>query len=119
MAQTYAKYQYFDDAGKKHPIRMSVADAAAQTTTATQGSYDSPISAITSLNRKKLGLRPRHLLLSRTVTGGTGGGAVTKTLYDRISILLKADFDAFVVGATITINGVTWTITGKEGERQA
>jgi|SRR5579883_2198675 len=116
---TFAKYAYEAEDGLIHPLRMSSADAAAQTTAAATTGFTSNISAKRSLSGRQIGLKPRYLRLTKTQTAGTGAGQVTKILYDTIPVLKKADFTAFTIGSTITINGVVWTILNKVNEREA
>lgn len=117
MAKQYPDVLYTDDQGKTHRIRVTQQTVAAQTTAPPSGvSPTAQGSARVSSTRREIGLNARFVTAYITVTGGTGATAVTKKLFTRVPILLKADFDALIPGGTVVLNGVDYTISSKTGE---
>lgn len=117
MARTFPDVLYTDDQGKTHTIRVDSVTVAAQPTAPPSGvSPTAQGSARVSSTRRMIGLNARFVTAYITVTGGTGATAVSKKLFTRVPILLKADFDALVKGGTIVLNGVDYTISSKTGE---
>lgn len=110
--------KYESDSGSIHKLRMSTAKAAVANNTEPSGSIDSSIRVKVSKSNREYGIRPRGARLYRTVTGGTGDDAVTKTLYAFLPILTAAVYDgnSFAEEATVTYNGSTWKVLSKVAE---
>jgi len=107
------------DADQIHPIRVqpeTIAAAIAGTTNAAPaGAVTNPISAVISLNRGSLGLRPRYVVLQAPLTGQPDGyapGGIT-----RIPALQEAFWTAAIKGVTCTYLGVAFTVISREPER--
>lgn len=113
MAATdYKNYTYFRDNDTTHPVRLDVASGAAQPTTANLDEFESDISALVSANRNLLGLHARFVNLTRNVATGNNAG----NKYTKLVILTPSDFAGLSKGATVTISGTAWKITGKSPE---
>ena len=104
---------YESDSGEIHPIRLTPAYAAVAGTPPT-GPATSDINAKVTKANTEFGIRPRRVRLSRTV----GTAPDTFRRYATLAVLTLTDFNsaAFAKGATITIDGIAYTIIGKEGE---
>jgi hypothetical protein len=121
MANVYNNYLYVSDfGGDSYSIRLNVNSGLAQPTQpAVQTTTTTPTrreSARVSGSSRRLGVRARYVNLTRSVTGGTGAGAVTRKYTTKLAILLAADFNTLVKGSTVTINGVAWQVSSKSGE---
>lgn len=94
--------KYESDAGDIHPIRISSGyEAAAGAEPSGEINNDIKVK-VTKTNREH-GLRPRLVVVSRTV--GTGDNTFKR--YARIPMLTEAAYDAFAV--PISINGLSYT----------
>lgn len=111
--QKGGKYQADDDT--IHPIRLSTVDYAAAGTPPS-GAISSSISAEVSSSRRTLGLHPRYVLLSRT----RGTAPDTFSVYKRLVVLTSTAFNstAFAKNATVTVDGVSWTVSDRTPEKQ-
>jgi hypothetical protein len=65
-----------------------------------------------SKTSRQVGFHPRYVTLAREVTGGT----VTRTYYDKLVVLLKADVATLLTNGEVVLNGITWKVTGDKGE---
>lgn len=113
-----AASKYEADNGAIHRISLSAKKLAVASNTVPDGAVSSPVKVKISKGNREYGLRPRGVNLYRSVTGGTGGSAVTKILYAFLPILSKTVYDGatFAAETTHTYNGATWTVLGKRGE---
>lgn len=106
-----AKYE--DDAGEVHPLRISEAFYTAAGSPP-GGDITSNIKAKISKSDREFGLGCRGARLGRVV--GTAPESFIK--YSFIPILTAAQYNTgdFVVGGTVAIDGVTWTIVSLKPE---
>jgi hypothetical protein len=107
-AYNYANYNYTDDAGKKHPMRLSSITAAAQPTAAVKSSAAAPDlrdSVRRGPTAKKRGIHARGIRLVRTA----GTAPDIKAYYDTLPILLPADLATALALTSITIGANAWT----------
>lgn len=118
-----SRYQASYSTTAIHPIRVqpeteSAALTAETTTTnaAPTGAITNPISAVSSLGERQLGLKPRQATLELTGTPPTGyaAGSVTK-----IPILNTAFFTELTAGTSINYLGTTWEVVSTSPERAA
>lgn len=113
MAADFEIYAYTANSGSTHPIRMSTASAAAQTTAAVPDApVTSNISARVGASSRVRGLRPRGVRLKRS----TGTGVNKKAFYTFLPILVAADWTALNFGSAVTVNGVAYTVSRKVPE---
>jgi hypothetical protein len=92
-------------------IRMSLVDLASGIQITTPLTFNPTLASITyPFNDKKVGIRPRHLIIKLD----SGTAPLIQTRRKRIVILTQADFDAFVVSTTFQLSyqGVLWAIEG-------
>ncbi len=107
MPQTYGKYHYTSDGGQVFAIRLDNHTVAAQPTAPVTGG--SPLGSVSCWrNKRKEGIIARHAVLSRTISAGSGDGAVFKVLYRKFPLCSKTDLDG--LGNAITINSVVWNV---------
>ena len=121
MVQAFDNYLYnADTSGDTYKIRLNVNTAAAQTTTAVKTSTTPPTrkgSARVSGSSRRDGIRARFVSMYQVKSAGTGAGTVTKKYYTRFPVLVKSDWDAYVNGSTITVNGVAFSVSTKTAEK--
>lgn len=102
--------KYEADSGDIHPIRIS-SGYEAFVGAEPSGDIDNNIKAKVTKTNREFGLRPRLVVVSRTV----GTGANTFKRYARIPMLTQQAYDDFAV--PVTINGNQFdTLVGKEPE---
>jgi hypothetical protein len=113
-----ARTKYEADAGTIHTVNMSAKKIAVTGNTAPEASVNSDIIAKVSKSNRSYGLRPRGVVLTQTVTGGSGAAAVSRTKTAFLPILTKTIFDGatFAKESSVTYNGGTWTVLSKRGE---
>jgi hypothetical protein len=108
----------YDDA-QIHPIRVQPETIAASVggtaNTAPAGPATSPISAVISLGKRQLGLRPRTITIAAPATGQPDGyqpGGITT-----IPALNQAIWDAALRGTAVTYLGVaTFQVVSRDRE---
>lgn len=110
-ARVSTKYESND--GEIHSIGLS-ADRAAVAGTAPTGAINNSIKAKISKTNGEYGLRPRGVVLTRTV--GTAPDTFKK--YAFLPVLTAAEYNsaAFAIGVEITIGLIVWTIVSKVPE---
>lgn len=108
-----ARSKYESDSGLIHPINLSAARLAVAGTPPT-GAVDTQVQAKVSKSNREFGIRPRRVLLSRTV-GTAPNQFVRRT---SLPVLTPTAFASatFAIGADITIGGTEWEIYAKQGE---
>lgn len=115
-----SKYQAsYGDGTKVHPIRIQPElldiDFAVLSNIEPDGAINNPISAIASLGKNALGLRPRYVTVKRNPLGsGVPGYADESTI--RLTILKPDVWDSVTVGEDITYLGGTYTVISKSQE---
>lgn len=111
MAFTNSKYE--SDDGVIHPIRMD-SDRIAAAGTAPTGAITSNAYAKISKTNREFGIRPRGVRLVRTL----GTAPLTFKRYTFLPVLTATawDGDGFDPGATVTVDGVAWTVAGRVPE---
>lgn len=111
MAFTTTKYE--SDDGIIHPIRID-SERVAAAGTAPTGAISSNAYAKISKTNREFGIRPRGVRLVRTL----GTAPLTFKRYSFIPVLTSTAFDtdAYDPGATLTVDGVQWTIAGRVQE---
>lgn len=112
MAADFETYSYVADAGAVHPIRTSTETALAQPTAIVGIPKTSSISARVGGSSRVRGLRARGFRLKRT----TGVGVAKKSFYTFLPIFAAADYNAGVIDADITVDGIVWKISRKVAE---
>lgn len=105
------RYKYGSNSGGVYRIRMDEAKKAIT-------GNDEPTGAVTDPNvevivsnkgrKRKAGIAPRGAIFFRTITGGTGAGAVSKNVYVFIPALTTASLTAISGGTDITYKGQTY-----------
>lgn len=107
---------YESDQGAFHSILLEPNTLAAAGTPPTPGTgvTVSNIKAKITKGNREFGIRPRGVLLSRTI--GTAPDTFKK--YKFLPVLTASDFNApgFAIGGSITIDGVVWVIIAKRPE---
>jgi len=113
-----ARSKYESDSGAIHSINLSAKKLAVASNTVPTGAVDSDIIAKVSKSNREFGLRPRGVVMTKVVTGGTGGNAVSATKSTFLPILSKTVFDGatFAKETTHTYDGSTWTVLSKRAE---
>lgn len=101
---------YESDLGFVCQVRMSAGEFAA--VTASSSTVDAAFHCLNSGSRRKFGIHPRGLVLSRVV--GTAPNQFNKTSF--ISTPTAAAWEAVNVGSTVTISTVEWKVSGKRPE---
>lgn len=101
---------YESDLGIVCLIRVSDAELAATTPSASP--VDAPFHCLNSGSRRKFGIHPRGLVLSRIV--GTAPNTFTKQSF--LAAPTLAAYSAASVGSTLSIGANAWTISGKRPE---
>ena len=109
----FKDYVYESDNGaESYKIRIDIdqqvlAGAVAGTTTA-------GFHVLTNKSRRSYGLHARRIICKRVV----GTEPNEKTFFTRLPICTAAQFAAPATadGATVTINGVTYVVSGREAE---
>jgi len=109
--KTNTKYEA--DAGTIHRIKVDSTRTSVIGTPPT-GAIDSRVSAMQSRAKGEYGLKPRGVMLSRTV--GTAPNSFKKFTF--LPVLTETAFggSTFNIGETITINSVAWTVESKLDE---
>lgn len=110
---TFTRTKYESNDGSIHAIRLS-ADKAAAAGAAPAGDVDSSIKVKVSKTNREFGIRPRGVLLARTV--GAGDDAFTK--YTFLPVLTQTAFNGtgFALNTEITVGGTQWTVATKQNE---
>lgn len=104
---------YEADSGKKHPIRLTPEyNSVAGTPPASPAT--SNIRAKVSKTNREFGIRPRRVILSRTV--GTAPNTFRKYAYLPVLTPTAYNSNTFALGATVTINSVDYDVVGKQNE---
>lgn len=83
------------------------------------GEYTENMTIRVSKNNKEVGIRPRQVLLTRSIGGTTADAnclVMTATRYKRIPIPTKARWDAIALNAKFTIGGTEYTAAKKINE---
>jgi hypothetical protein len=108
-----AQGKYESDSGTIHEINLSE-ERLAEAGTPPAGAIDSLINVKVSKTNREYGIRPRRVLLTRTI--GTAPNQFTRR--STLPVLTPTAFalPAFAKGATITIGAIDWTVADKEGE---
>ena len=108
VALTNTKYE--GDSGRIHAIALTPAYAAVAGAPPA-GDVDDNLKPKISKNSREFGLRPRGVSCSRTV--GTGDDTAKK--YTFVPVLGATTFltAAYALGATLNIDGTTWTIINR------
>jgi hypothetical protein len=114
MAGFFRNYLYNSNGGLTIQCRVSNFTVAAQLTAPVQGVANTPGSVSFGIPSRRRDFRGRYLILKNT----EGTGRTAKTFYTRLGVLNPADFTAagFADGATVPVNGVSWTVSGRQGE---
>ena len=104
---------YLSDKNVKHPIRLTPDYAAAAGSPPASGGSSDIKAKVTKTNRE-FGIRPRRVILSRTV--GTGDSSFRK--YAKLPVLTLTTFnsDAYALGASIDIGGTTYDVVSRQSE---
>lgn len=104
---------YLSDNAVKHPIRLTPGYAAVAGSPPPSPATSSIKAKVTKSNRE-FGIRPRRVILSRTI--GTGDNTFRK--YAQLPVLTITAFnsDTFALGATVQIDGVSYEIVSKQNE---
>lgn len=98
------------DTAKIHPMEVH---PNTKTVSGTSGTViNSSLSVKISKNTRERGIRPRCIILVRTITAGNESGKK----YARVPIATQAKWDSLKENAKITYNGKEWTIERKEKE---
>lgn len=105
--------RYEADNGDIHPIIMSAARLAVAGTPPA-GAVSNDIQVKISKGDREAGIRPRRVVLTRTI--GTAPNQFTRRT--TLPVLTPAAFNsaAFAPAAEITYGGVAWTVLRREGE---
>jgi len=113
-----AKSKYEADNAAIHTINLSAKKLAVASNTVPTAAVDSTVKVKVSKSNREFGLRPRGVVMYRTVTAGAGANAVTKNKYMFLPILSKTVFDGatFAAETTHTYDGSTWTVLDKKVE---
>jgi len=111
----FSNYLYTTNSGGTIQTRISNNTVAAQLSVPTQGAATIPGSVSFGIPSRRRDFRGRFLILKRT----TGTGADRKTFFTRLGVLSLADFNApgYADGATVPVNGVSWTVSSRRGEQ--
>lgn len=106
----FSNSKYEDDSGEIHPIRLR-AETLAAAGAVPAGAVTSSIRAQITKTNREFGLRPRMVSLSRT----EGEGDAAQRITAKIPVLQAATFEGatFAIGASVTYDGQTWTVTSK------
>lgn len=115
MAVLYDQYSYTTDAGTVIKIRMSKDAAAASIQGATNTAIDDTrLWAYASHhgNRRNHQCNARGVQLQRDITAGT---YIIKR-FSFMPITTQTALNSAAIGATVTIGGVSWTVSDKIGE---
>lgn len=91
---------------------LRVGDAELAATTLSVAAIDAPFHALNSGSRRKFGLHPRGLLLSRVV--GVAPNQFNKSSF--IAAPTVAAYNAANVGDDLSIGANVWTVSGKRPE---
>lgn len=119
-AFTIVNYQASYDDAVQHPIRVQPETTTAATAVApivenlgATGLDPNPISAVSSLTQRSLGLKPRAVNLELSGTPPTGYIAGSRTSIPALTI----DFyNACVRGTTVNYLGTEWTVVSRTPE---
>lgn len=105
--------KYETDAGVIVLAKLDVLTAP-QAGTPPTGPVDIPLHAIQSKSRRNAGVHSRRMNLSRQVGTAPNQGV----RYKQIPLLTPAAYEAAIalVGTTITINAVVWTVNSVSAE---
>jgi hypothetical protein len=106
----FSDIAYETDLGFTCLIRVSDGELAATTPSASP--VDAPFHCLNSGSRRKFGIHPRGLVLSRTV--GTAPNQFNKTSF--IAAPTAAAWAAANVGDDLSVGGNAWKIAGKRPE---
>lgn len=104
-------YKYESNAGGIYKIRLSAEKKAVSGNTEPAGAItDNNVQVMVSNKgrRRKAGIFPRGVTISRTLTAGTGATAVTKKVYAFIPCLTPAALTSIGSGSDVTYDGQTW-----------
>jgi hypothetical protein len=112
MAGNFSDVAYESDLGFVCLIRISDGELAA--TTASQEAVDAPFHCLNSGSRRKFGIHPRGLVLSRVV--GIAPNQFNKTSF--LAAPTAVAYNAAVVGSELSVGGNAWTVAGKRPESQ-
>lgn len=109
----YISTKYEANNGDIHFIRLSP-DYAAQAGNPPAGGVNTNVKAKISKSNREFGIRPRRVILSRTV--GTEPDTFKK--YTSLPVLTQTAFNTatYALGETITIDQNTWIIVSKQDE---
>jgi len=109
----FLRTKYEADNGEIHPIRLNTLTAAVAGT-APEGATTSDIIAKVSKSNREFGIRPRGVILTRTV--GTAPDTFTRRRF--LPVLTEAAWggSGFAPDATITINSIAWKVLRKVPE---
>jgi hypothetical protein len=101
-----------DKADESYKIRLDTDQQALSG--ASVGTTTSGFHVLTNKSRRSFGLHARRIIVKRVV----GTAPNEKTFFTRLPICTAAQFAAPATadGATVTINGVTYVISGREAE---
>lgn len=99
-----------DDGNNSYLIRLDTDQATVAG--AVTGTPTDAFHVIANNSRRKFGVNPRHIIAKRVV----GTGAAAKSFSTRLAICTVAAFTALAVGATVSINGTSYTVTAKNPE---
>lgn len=110
---TFVDTLYESDAGVKHPIRLTTAYAAVAGAPPASPATSS-INAKVSKSNREFGIRPRRVVLARTI----GTAPDTFRRYATLAVLTPTAFNSatFAKGATVTIDGLAYEIVSKQPE---
>ena len=111
---TKTTVKYESDTGIIHKMKVD-STRTGVIGTAPTGAIDSNISVKQSLGRSGYGIKPRGVMLSRTL--GTAPDTFKKTTFLPVVTVTALGTSAFDIGATITINSIAWKVESKQGER--
>lgn len=108
----------YGDGDQIHPIRVQPETLSATVdgtdNEAPAGAITNPISAISSLSNRRLGLKPRKITIQFPATGQPTG--YKPSAYTSIPALNREFFDAAQKGDDITYLGVTCKVVAKSQE---
>lgn len=115
MAKVKTKYE--GDDGSIMVIRTSAPASGDFTNTAPTAAVGSKLKPKLSKNKAEYGLRPRYLILERTVAY-TAPSAFTRSLRTRVPVLTKAIWNGTTTALDATVKWQTfdWKVAGREEE---
>lgn len=121
MARIFSDTFYRDDSNRVYKMRArldwSILWKDADVTTPPPITH--PFHVKISKSSREFGLTPRHVILTKLDSAGTGSDIVTKKRSIRIVVQTKTAFDALTVGSVVTGGSPSqqWEISKKVNEQ--